>query len=137
MIRRGTGRSRARRNGKFYCSAACGGGKFCTWEEYQKAVRESRAEAQALGRGWEPEVWENLGWHWALRRGGMTVSKSRWRGRRYYSVLLNGSGGFGGDYEWLVLKSYATARQAIEAQKKAARAHLAKVAKVVQEIEAA
>lgn len=28
------------------------------------------------GKGWKPEVWENLGWHWAARNGHWNVFPS-------------------------------------------------------------
>lgn len=47
------------RKGVIYCSPNCGGG--CTHNSYKRACRESEALAESLGKGWTPEVWENLG----------------------------------------------------------------------------
>lgn len=60
-----------KRHGNFYCSPACGG--ECTWAAYQKAVKDSKALAKKLGKGWKPRVWENLGWHWEVTKGLLTV----------------------------------------------------------------
>lgn len=48
-------------NGDKYCAPACGGG--CTYADYVKAVADAQTAALAMGEGWEPVVWENLGWH--------------------------------------------------------------------------
>lgn len=55
---------KARRRGALYCAPACGGG--CTRAAYERAVSESKKLAKHLGKGWRPEVWENLGWHWKV-----------------------------------------------------------------------
>src|SRR5689334_189842 len=70
------------RDGPVYCSPSCGGReKFgCTWAAYN----EARASAAALrrrlekatGPGWTVRVHENLGWHYAVERGGASISRS-------------------------------------------------------------
>jgi hypothetical protein len=68
-------------DGGTYCSPACGGG--CTLKEYDRACQAAQALCKRLGRGWEPVVYENLGWHWHVRRGMITMyqheSPRRWR----------------------------------------------------------
>lgn len=54
-----------RRVGELYCSPGCGGG--CTWEAYERATDHASLLALRLGDGWEPRVWENLGWHWSAQ----------------------------------------------------------------------
>jgi len=49
------------RKGNIYCSPGCGGG--CTWEAYEAAVAHASELCERLGEGFEPRVWENLGWH--------------------------------------------------------------------------
>lgn len=58
---------RARMKGRvaIYCAPACG--RECTRMEYDRAKRMSKLLAKALGPAWKPDVWENLGWHWAAR----------------------------------------------------------------------
>lgn len=52
------------RNG-IYCSLMCGGvDGYCTLAMYKQAQRTANRVAKELGEGWEPEVYENLGWHW-------------------------------------------------------------------------
>lgn len=57
--------------GVTYCAPACGRG--CTRKEYEAAVAQAVGLAAELGKGWEPHVWENLGWHWAARKNGLKV----------------------------------------------------------------
>jgi hypothetical protein len=71
---------RAVRRGKLYCAPACGGG--CTIAEFDLAMAAACACARALGNGWVPDVYENLGWHWQVARTGLgstefTVSRAR------------------------------------------------------------
>lgn len=61
-----------RRRGEIYCSPACGRG--CTWAEYQAALAEAEKAVAVIkkrGRlslvGVKVDVFENLGWHWALK----------------------------------------------------------------------
>jgi len=49
--------------GKKYCAPFCGRG--CTWDEFQTAKRDAKKLATSLGKGWKPNVWENLGWHYS------------------------------------------------------------------------
>lgn len=65
--------------GGIYCSPACGGAKgFCKRADFDRATMDAGALAAQLGDGWEPRVWENLGWHWEVAKG--TVSKDRFDG---------------------------------------------------------
>ncbi len=48
--------------GDVFCSPACGGN--CKKAEYDQAVKAANELAAILGAGWEPDVWENLGWHY-------------------------------------------------------------------------
>lgn len=48
-----------------YCSPACGHG--CTLEMYLLAKLKAEKLAAALGKNWEPRVWENCGWHYRER----------------------------------------------------------------------
>lgn len=63
--------------GSIYCAPRCGRG--CTKAEYDAAVKAADALARVMGAGWEPEVWENLGWHYAAKKGVASVSPNIWR----------------------------------------------------------
>ncbi len=47
-----------------YCAPACG--FHCKVEDYVKAEQRAKTLARRLGKGWTPDVWENLGWHYAV-----------------------------------------------------------------------
>lgn len=53
------------------CAKWCGRG--CTRKEYETAERNALELTRRLGKGWKPDVWENLGWHYATRRAGVRV----------------------------------------------------------------
>lgn len=59
------------RRGRIYCSPACGGD--CTLAVFRAATAAAEKLAVKLGEGWEPRVWENLGWHWEVLRGEIAV----------------------------------------------------------------
>lgn len=75
------------RRGDIYCAPACGG--KCTWEKFELAQASAAKLADKLGDGWEPNVWENLGWHWGAKRGELRVLPSIFRGEvRAYTGYL-------------------------------------------------
>ena len=49
------------KDGKLYCSPACGNG--CTYAAYLKAKDAAAKLCKQLGQKWKPRVWENLGWY--------------------------------------------------------------------------
>jgi hypothetical protein len=70
------------RRGDVYCSPGCGMG--CKWEKYQEAKHLAAALAKRLGKGWEPKVWENLGWHYEAR---LPSTGSAWHSLRVMEHL--------------------------------------------------
>jgi hypothetical protein len=65
------------RRGQVYCSPACGRG--CTRLAFEKATACAKTLARLLP-GFEPRVWENLGWHWEVCCGSLTVGPRVGRG---------------------------------------------------------
>ena len=61
--------------GDIYCSPGCGGG--CKKSDYDKVVEQAGLVAAALGYGWEPYVYENLGWHYQVNKGQANVIPNR------------------------------------------------------------
>lgn len=57
--------------GGVYCSPLCGG--RCKRADYDAAHRAANDLAKRMGDGWTPSVWENLGWHWSVEKGAMTI----------------------------------------------------------------
>lgn len=53
-----------RENGPFYGSDGCCHALLCTRAAFDQATREAAELVAHLGPGWEPVVWENLGWHY-------------------------------------------------------------------------
>jgi len=49
------------RNGDIYCSPRCG--CKCKWSDYVACVDGSSELVRELGEGWEPYIYENMGWH--------------------------------------------------------------------------
>ena len=58
-------------NGKIYCSPRCG--CKCTKAAFDRATKEANALAGRMGEGWEPNVWENCGWHYSVAKGAMSI----------------------------------------------------------------
>lgn len=61
--------------GGIYCSPACGYG--CKQEWFDQATADAAALAARMGEGWQPEVWENLGWHWIIKNGNLEIHPCR------------------------------------------------------------
>lgn len=61
------------RNGAIYCAPACGRG--CTAQQHEEAVKQAANLARRLP-GFEPDVWENLGWHYQAVCGSVKVRES-------------------------------------------------------------
>jgi len=61
--------------GGIYCSPACGLG--CKKEDYDHAVSASDKLCKRLGVGWEPIVWENLGWFYMAKNGIFEIHHHR------------------------------------------------------------
>lgn len=69
-------------NGDKYCAPACGSG--CTKAAYDLARANALTLATELGEGWEPNVWENMGWHYsAIHSGQMKIVVHRQRDGKY------------------------------------------------------
>jgi hypothetical protein len=90
------------RRGNLYCSSACGRG--CTIKEYRETERLALCLANRLapmdtdvkGGRWEICLSENLGWHYSVSKGAISVHGDS-GGRRIYSVFLNLPGPWGGN----------------------------------------
>lgn len=71
-----------------YCSPACGHG--CTRAEYEECRAHARELCARLGKGWKPDVWENVGWHYAARRGVVHIHGYHpTLGKPYYSLFFD------------------------------------------------
>src|SRR5271170_7592802 len=61
-------------SGGIYCSPACGA--RCRQAAYDRAKVESAALAKRLGQGWQPVVWENMGWYWSVEKCGLSLRQT-------------------------------------------------------------
>lgn len=68
-----------RKRGPIYCSPACGFN--CTHDAHLKAKRKAKSLADKLGPEWKPDAFENMGWHYAARRGKCNVHPVIVRGK--------------------------------------------------------
>lgn len=94
-------------DGVFYCSPRCGGGRFCRREWFDMATRKAEELARRMGDGWTPDVWENLGWHYSVRKGTARIYPSEDRnkgfdpehgfGVRSYMAMVNVPATVGGN----------------------------------------
>lgn len=109
-----------------YCSPACGG--LCTYAAYTRAIHASAALARKLGPGWKPKVWENLGWHWRVEKGGCQVWLER-DGK--YRILMNP-----GIFDMPDRKSYRSARVAVRDQIRHCRRVITEMSEAIQELTA-
>lgn len=72
--------------GKIFCSPRCGGS--CTKAAYDAAVKHAAELAALLGPGWEPVVWENLGWHYECKKGVAEMQGYKGRSRDPERLVL-------------------------------------------------
>jgi hypothetical protein len=79
-----------RRRGDIYCAPACGAS--CSYASYVQAKQKAAELAKTLGPGWTPRVWENLGWHYEARRGGICVVGPRYTHAVAYTAFFNAPG---------------------------------------------
>jgi hypothetical protein len=86
-----------------YCSPRCGGAKgYCTKAAFDRATKTSATLAARLGDGWQPRVWENLGWHWEVVKG--TVAKDRFDGTGV--IVGESSGNYTAEFRTTKVVSY-------------------------------
>lgn len=75
--------------GGVYCSPACGNG--CTIAEFNNAERDAASLCARMGDGWEPVIWENLGWHYMAAKGLFKITPPT-GSRDAYIAWFQGSG---------------------------------------------
>lgn len=83
------------RSGESRTSPRCGRG--CTYAAFERATLLAQKMATELGVGWEPWVFENLGWHYAARRRDMDATlHTRYLGEEpYWASIITSEGQLG------------------------------------------
>lgn len=68
----------------------CECGLGCTRVAHEDAIKRADDLCVLLGNGWEPQVWDNLGWHYCVNNdaAGICISPSHRAG--YYYASLGG-----------------------------------------------
>jgi hypothetical protein len=93
--------------------------------EQREEVRTGLSKAQAIdagrqlharmkGGGWVLHVWQNLGWHYCVRRGPLGVHPSNSGG--YFTLLAGQVDGDGGFPAWTSGDTYHNPNRAVDAQ---------------------
>lgn len=74
-----------------YCSPGCGRG--CTKKEYDRACKDADNLVKLIKKGisgaWRAKVWENLGWHYSVQCGLLSLHCSNYPTGKYYTVLTS------------------------------------------------
>lgn len=70
------------------CAPACG--HHCTLEEFHRCRAYAKRLAETLGGGWEPDLSENLGWHWGVEHPASGVTVRRNTRRSYWAKIMVG-----------------------------------------------
>lgn len=94
--------------------------------QYLNAKANGKRLAKRLGRGWKPEEWENLGWHFKVTSpcGRIKVHA----GLGHYAAFLGEPGSSGGPY----CEDGRTPEAAIKNVVATAKARLSKIGAVIK-----
>lgn len=112
---------KAQKKGPIYCAPACGGG--CLRSEFEEATKKAEALAKRTGKHFRARVWENLGWHWSVVAGNVTVRLER-DGKSYSANHEN--------RYWVYAK---TPKKALEKLRAEIQKHIAKEQAKLDEID--
>jgi len=82
-----------------------------------KSEAKERGEAllkMMKGKGWKLSIWENMGWHFSVKNGGITVHPSYSSGYvTYLGLDDDDTKPYGGQAFWTEKKSYADPNEAV------------------------
>ena len=104
--------------------------------DHETAMKHGKALLRRMkGKGWKLDVWENLGWHYAVYNGTLTVHATEYLlGQTTYFTLLGDTERGGGECYWTEDFSSTDPNKVVERQLahalKVAKGHLAIVKKV-------
>jgi hypothetical protein len=122
---------KAELKGPIFCAPACGNN--CTLAAYKKAKSDAKKCLRQLKyKGFKINVWENVGWHWELYKGGLHLYNS---GDNFFT-LLSECGKSGGHGFWNTSFRHKDPNKVITDQLKAAKSFIKKCSDAVKEVEA-
>lgn len=88
---------------------------------------------QLHGGGWEPHLWENLGWHYCAKNGEtMRVYPGRVDYKAYTCFI--GDGG-GGNYNWTTKHYFPNPNDAVKHEIKQAKLYVESLGKLLTDID--
>lgn len=90
--------------------------------------------ARMKGDGWKLRVWENLGWHYSVKNGGMSVYPS-FDGIAYHALLHKENDGIGGETFWTDNNRHSDPNLVVERQLKTARNFTDRCVKTLDDLE--
>jgi hypothetical protein len=114
--------------GEIYCAPWCGRG--CTLEAYNSACTAADELIARMGDGWAPHVWENMGWHWSIQKGCVTIRKEGLRYSAWIEPRLESAG-----RTMVQFIEYAdTPEDALGFATQAARTHVARLNHALEDV---
>lgn len=75
-------------------------------------ARAKHVQSLMTSKGWKIRVWENMGWHWSLNKGWITLSE----GFGTFSTLASSDCGVGEVYLDVIKNDFKDPNTAVEAQ---------------------
>jgi hypothetical protein len=111
---------------------------YLSRKEAEEAAR--KVQKRMKSKGWKIRVWENLGWHFEIKKGTIQLHEASHNGRRPYYWTLMGSelNSYGGETYLLADETPKIDMQIYDPndaylrQLKVAKAHLDKIAKAIK-----
>lgn len=87
-------------------------------------------------RGWKLDVWENLGWHVALRKGGMNLYVRQYMGedKLSFSTLFSTDESSSGEIFWSNDFTSSNPNKVIERQLKIAQSFVKKCQRAIDKV---
>ena len=98
------------------------------------AIKRANSLIKKLGQGWTARVWENLGWHYAVENGTLTVYPIHQTSKLgYYCMLTDDTNFLGcGSVLWTDSKIFKCPKQAIAHTVKLAETEINKLTNILK-----
>lgn len=91
-----------------------------------EATKQGRILLKRMkGPGWKLTVWKNIGWHFKVSNGSISVHQFSPPDKRYFILMTDSKGdSSGGSYLWNVEESFTDPNKAVRTQLKLARSRV-------------